>query len=334
MKNLPVKFMLSSLIFAGLVGAAPSPSTPASAKIDLEVLHQQVMLDKLGFGPGVLDGKGGASLINAFKGFQSARGLRVTGRADAPTLAALAPYRAWTPTKTLVLTADVLKGPFTWPFPTDPVEQGQLPALNYRNAAEGLAERFHTTPAILVALNPGGRLVAGATLVFPNALPASRAYKADDPVWAATLGSLNVDANQPQGKRIVVDKSDGVLRAFDAKDRLVAQFTATMGSSRDPLPIGTWAVKGADYNPKWTYNPAILKRADKSDPKVDVPAGPNSPIGVVWLDLSKPHYGIHGTNEPEKIGRAESNGCIRLTNWDAARLALMIKPGTTAVFQP
>lgn len=340
MKNLPLKFALSTILGTALGAASPPssavkpPSAASAATLDMDVLHLQVMLDKLGFGPGVLDGKGGASLVNAIKGFQESRGLRVTGKADAPTLGALEPYRGWTPTKTLILSDQSLQGPFTWPFPKDPVEQGKLPALNYRNAAEALAERFHTTPATLVSLNPGGRLVRGARLVVPNALPFTRAYKADDPVWATTLNQLNVNAEQPQAKRIVVDKSDGVLRVFGAADKLVAQFTATMGSSRDPLPIGKWTVKGADHNPKWTYNPAILKRADKSDPKVDVPAGPNSPIGVVWLDLSKPHYGIHGTNEPEKIGRAESNGCIRLTNWDAARLALMVKPGTPAVFQP
>ncbi len=322
--------VLLGIAALGLGGAAP----PTKSQVDLDVLHIQVMLDKLGFGPGVLDGKGGMALENALKGFQESRGMRVTGKADEVTLAALEPYRPWEPTKTLQITAASLRGPFTMPFPKDPVDQAKLPALDYRNALEALAERFHTTPATIVALNPGGRLAAGAWLVFPNSLPSSRDYPQSDPVWAATLGSLNVDAVQPQGKRIVVDKSDGVLRVFDDQDRLIAQFTATMGSASDPLPIGKWAVKGADYNPKWTYNPRILKRADKSDPKVEVPAGPNSPVGVVWLDLSKPHYGIHGTNEPEKIGRAESNGCIRLTNWDVARLALMIEPGTPAVFQP
>lgn len=326
---------VSSVVFLGVAALGLSAAAPVSnaPEVDPGVLHIQVMLDKLGFGPGVLDGKGGLALVNALKGFQDSRGLRMTGKADDATLAALARYRGIEPTKRLQLTAASLRGPFTRSFPTDPVAQGKLPALNYRNALEALAERFHTTPATLVALNRGGRLKAGAWLVFPNSLPSSRAYSQGDPVWASTLGSLNVDAVQPQGKRIVVDKSDGVLRVFDAQDKLIAQFTATMGSASDPLPIGRWTVKGADYNPKWTYNPGILKRADKRDPKVEVPAGPNSPVGVVWLDLSKPHYGIHGTSEPEKIGRAESNGCIRLTNWDAARLALMIKPGTPAVFQ-
>lgn len=326
------KLMLAAL--AVPLAASAQPATAPKPAIDMQVLHIQVILDKLGFGPGVLDGKGGQSLVAAIKGFEEARGLRVTGKAEGATLQALSAYKAWEPVKTLQVSEAALAGPFTSPFPKDPVEQAKLPGLEYRNALEKLAERFHTTPQVLVALNPGGKLFAGAWLKFPNTLPFSRAYTVSDDTWKVTLNQLNVSAEQPQAARLVVDKSEGVLRVYDDDDKLIALFSATIGSARDPLPIGKWTIKGAAYNPTWSYNPAILKKADKSDPKVEVPRGPNSPVGVVWLDLSKEHYGIHGTNEPEKIGRAESNGCIRLTNWDAARLALMVKPGTPAVFQP
>ncbi len=124
-----------------------------------------------------------------------------------------------------------------------------------------------------------------------------------------------------------------MLRVLDGQGKLLAQFTATMGSRAFPLPLGTWKIQGNAYNPTWQYDPALLVGADKSDPKLEIPAGPNNPVGVVWMDLSKEHYGIHGTSEPSRIGRAESSGCVRLTNWDAARLAQMIKPGIQAVFK-
>jgi lipoprotein-anchoring transpeptidase ErfK/SrfK len=154
-----------------------------------------------------------------------------------------------------------------------------------------------------------------------------------DAKWATTLRQLGVGTDQPKAASIEVDKSDGVLRVLDGQGKLLAQFTATMGSSQFPLPIGTWKIRGVGYNPPWQYNPALLANADKSDPKLEIPPGPNSPIGVVWIDLSKEHYGIHGTDEPSHIGRAESNGCIRLTNWDAARLAQMVGPDIKAVFR-
>ena len=144
---------------------------------------------------------------------------------------------------------------------------------------------------------------------------------------------LNVDATQPIADHVVVDKSDSVLRVLDKNDKLIAQFSATMGSEKDPLPLGNWKINGADYNPKFHYNLDLFWDAKKDDDPAMLPPGPNGPVGVVWIDLSKEHYGIHGTPNPGTIGRAESHGCIRLTNWDAARLAMMIKPGTKAVFK-
>jgi lipoprotein-anchoring transpeptidase ErfK/SrfK len=326
--------MTAALACATLATSAASAPSASSSEIDRSTLHVQVILDKLGFSPGVLDGKGGQSLTAALEGFQESRGLKETGEIDRPTLVALSRYKSWRPTVQLALSEEALKGPFINPLPEDVEAQAKLPGLYYRSVMESLAERFHTTPETLLALNsPETRLVPGTKIVFPNALPTSRDYETKDTNWTSRLNALNVSANQPEAARIVVDKSDGVLRVYDTRDRLVAQFPATMGSQRDPLPLGRWTIKGVAPNPEWTYNPEILKTADKSDPVLKIPPGPNNPVGIVWIDISKPHYGIHGTNEPEKIGRAESNGCIRLTNWDAARLSLMVKPGMPAVFQ-
>lgn len=315
--------------------AAPTPAAPApAAAIDMSVMHVQVLLDKLGFGPGVIDGKGGMSLKAALSGFQRSRDLPVTGEIDPATLKALYPYRAIRPIRVLALSPGDIAGPFVGPLPDDPALQAKLPTMGYANAVEGLAEKFHTTPATLAALNPGAQIRPGARLRFPNALPSSRAYDPKlKPDWRQTLSSLNVDAVQPQAERIVVDKSEGVLKVYDAADKLIAQFPATMGSTHDPLPIGNWKIQGAAYNPPFHYNPNLFWDASSSDKKQLLPPGPNGPVGVIWLDLDKPHYGIHGTSSPETIGRAESHGCIRLTNWDAARLSLMVKPGTPAKFQ-
>ncbi|RYD97133.1 MAG: murein L,D-transpeptidase [Sphingomonadales bacterium] len=327
-KSLAIAALLACIPPAAAEGAKPRPP------IDYTVLHAQVILDHLGFSPGILDGREGQSLTAALKGFQTSRGMKVSGELDAATLSALYPYRALRPVTRVTLDAAALRGPYVNPLPRDPAEQAKLASLAYTRPLEKLAEAFHTTPEMLVELNPGGGAIGvGASFVFPNALPASRDYPSslrED--WRQTLSDLNVSADQPAGDRVVVDKSESVLKVYQG-EQLVAQFNATMGSEKDPLPIGTWKINGADYNPKFHYNPDLFWDAKPGDEKAMLPPGPNGPVGVIWLDLSKEHYGIHGTPEPQTIGRTESHGCIRLTNWDAARLSLMVKPGTPAIFQ-
>ncbi|WP_380785769.1 L,D-transpeptidase family protein [Sphingomonas sp. R86521] len=320
--------VLGLAFMSAAVSAAPTPP------LDRGVLKVQVILDKLGFSPGVLDGRRGMTLTAAIKGFQENRGLPTTGELDQATVEALKPYAGVEATKTLTLSAAALAGPY-YVIPKGEDEQAKLPALGYRSPMEKLAEMFHTTPQVLMELNsPQTLLKPGTKVVFPNALPTSRAYDQKlKPDWLATLAMLNVDANQPQADKIVVDKSEKVLKAYDKAGKLVALFQVTTGSTHDPLPLGTWKINGADYNPKFHYNPALFWDAKKDDKKAMLPAGPNGPVGVVWLDLSKEHYGIHGTPVPELIGRTASHGCVRLANWNAARLAMMVKPGTPVVFQ-
>ena len=327
-------FALVSPGSAALAQPAPAQQAPAQG-VNMAVLHVQVILDHLGFSPGVLDGQRGMSLTAAIRGFQESRGLKRTGEIDAPTLAALKPYEGWTATKTLALSKQALAGPYINPIPHGEDKQAKLPGLYYRSPMEKLAEMFHTTPEVLMALNsPQTPLRPGTKVVFPNALPTSRAYPGDLPQhWRDTLNMLNVDANEPQAAKIVVDKSDSVLKVYDGKGRLVRQFQVTTGSTHDPLPIGHWKITALDYNPKFHFNPKLFWDASSKDTAAMLPPGPNGPVGVVWLDLSKEHYGIHGTPEPQLIGRTQSHGCVRLANWNAARLSLMVKPGTPVVFQ-
>ena len=322
------------------------------------LMQAQVVLDRIGFTPGVIDGKMGMSTVNALKGFQEARGLPITGELDQATQQALAQWQHIPATRVVTIPPEFANDQFVQ-IPKEREDQAKLPAMGYQSLGEKIAERFHTTEEVLAELNPqlsGGtgmpaEAQAGTNDTQPKPKP-SIAYKAGmqlrvpnigadkfdpaavkDPKWADTLRLLGVGTDQPKAAKIEVDKSDEVLRVLDGQGKLLAQFTATMGSSQFPLPIGTWKIRGVGYNPPWQYDPSLLATADKSDPKLEIPAGPNNPIGVVWIDLSKEHYGIHGTDEPSHIGRAESNGCIRLTNWDAARLAQMVGSGIEAVFK-
>ena len=187
-------------------------------------------------------------------------------------------------------------------------------------------------------------------LRLPNVLPSSRDYSGVQGNGAGVMSILNVDARQPQGDYVVVDKSEGVLKVYRGTPpggsgseegntadsdpaQLIAAFPVTMGSKQFPLPIGRWKATTYAFLPPFHYQPELLEGADKSKEDMKLPPGPNGPVGVAWLDLTKEHYGIHGTNEPQTIGRAESSGCIRMTNWDVLRLARMMKPGFTAIFQ-
>jgi lipoprotein-anchoring transpeptidase ErfK/SrfK len=300
----------------------------------MKTMQAQVALDKAGFSPGVIDGKSGTSLRRALSGFQTSRGLSVSGKIDDVTLKALGAGDPASAVSTVQIAPEDIAGPFTNPIPKEPADQARLPCLCYRTALEKLSEHYHTTPATLIALNsPDTPLKVGQAIKVPAAVPASRDYAGvKDEGWRRTLSDLGVDAKQPQGDKVVVDKSDGVLRVFSG-DKVVAQFPVTMGSQHDPLPIGSWKIRGFSYNPKFHYNPDLFWDAKPGDEKATLPAGPNGPVGVIWMDLSKEHYGIHGTPEPQTIGRTESHGCIRMTNWDAARLSLIVKPGTPAIFQ-
>lgn len=315
--------------------AAREPGVDAEReqRIDGTIFHAQVLLDRAGFSPGVIDALEGISFEAALRGFQEARGLDVTGELDQRTRQALLRDRSPS-TRRLRIDERDAQGPFVGSIPDDPAEQAEMERLGYRNLLEKIAEKFHTTPATIVALNdPRQPLRAGTVLVLPNVLPASRSYEGVSDEHAQLLSDLNVNAEQPQASRVVVDKSDRLVRVFGEDDRLIAQFPATMGSERDPLPLGNWEVLSVAFNPPFNYQPRLFWDADEDEEEQLLPPGPNGPVGVVWIDLDREHIGLHGTNAPETIKRAESHGCVRMTNWDAARLTQMIEDGMQVVFQ-
>jgi lipoprotein-anchoring transpeptidase ErfK/SrfK len=341
LRNLLVALSTAALATASAAQPQPktakpwvAPGTPGSP-IDGTIFHAQVLLSAAGFSTGVIDGRKGSSFKEAVRGFQEARGLGTSGELDGPTRAALLQQNR-SSTVNMKLGPTDISGNYVYPFPKKPEGQSKLPFAAYRNMLEEVAERYHTTPDTIVALNgPTALIGIGQTLRLPNVLPSSTNY-GGSPLkdeYRAWFVKLNVDANVPQGSYIIVDKSEGQLKVMDDADGLVAQFPVTTGSQHDPLPIGTWKVPTFSFLPPFHYQPDLFWDVDDSKDEKMLPPGPNGLVGVAWLDLSKEHYGIHGAPEPQNIGHTESHGCIRMTNWDVLRLSRMLKPGFRAVFQ-
>lgn len=274
---------------------------------DAALLRAQILLDRMHFSPGEIDGRGGTNTTRAIAGFQRHRGLEATGELDDRTWTALTEGDA-AALVSYTLTAEDVAGPFV-EIPDDMMVQSKQDALGYENVTEALGERFHASPALLRSLNPDAEFTAGTRIVVPNVADA---------------------APLAEPARVVVSKSDSVVRLVDAAGKVYAQFPASTGSEHDPLPVGEWKIEGVATDPTFHYNPDLFWDADPSHAKAVLPPGPNNPVGRVWIDLSKPHYGIHGTPEPANIGKTQSHGCIRMTNWSARRLAEVVKPGMAA----
>jgi lipoprotein-anchoring transpeptidase ErfK/SrfK len=220
----------------------------------------------------------------------------------------------------------------------DLMEQSKLESLGYSSVLELLAERFHATPALLQQLNPGKTFAADEEVVVPNVEPMQIPVPTPLATEAGSAAKESPDPKQtapPPPKpavRVSVSKSSSALTVTADDGKVVFYAPVTTGSEYDPLPIGEWKVNGVQLSPTFHYNPKLFWDADPSHAKAKIPAGPNNPVGLVWVDISKEHYGLHGTPEPAVIGRTESHGCVRLTNWDALRLAALVQPGTPVVF--
>ena len=318
-RELTVSLVIVLSLHAALGAQTRKKGPPKPAPLPCgDLVGFQVLLDRQGFSPGQIDGRPGANVSHALAALQSARGLPSSGQPDCATWHALGGDGSEPAIAAYTVTSDDLRGPFE-KIPKGPAEQATLATLGYESLLEALGERFHASPDLLKQLNPGA-IVEGREIRVPAVTPFNPDIKPTfDPAAA--------------GATIIVSRDDSALRATRSDGTTLFYAPVTTGSLHDPLPSGDYKVLGVSWHPTFHYNPDLFWDAKEGDEKATLKQGPNNPVGVVWIALSLEHYGLHGTPEPGNVGDTESHGCVRLTNWDAARLAALVKPGTPVEFR-
>jgi lipoprotein-anchoring transpeptidase ErfK/SrfK len=345
----------------------PATPQPGARQVPIvsETLTLQVMLDRAGFSTGEIDGRTGPNVRRAVAAFQRAHGVAESPELNDVTWQRLTEVSGVSaPLTEYVITALDVAGPYAPAIPADLVQQAKLKALDYENALEQLGEKFHASPDLLRQLNPGASFTAeGERILVPNVEPfelAAASRKPGEPVGTSGRASANGRGRgaSAEGRggtsagaegrggtsatpardgapavTIAVTKSTSALTVEDQTGRVLFHAPVTSGSEHDPLPIGTWKVTAIQQMPVFNYNPDLFWDADPKHSKARIAKGPNNPAGIVWIDLSKEHYGIHGTPEPSKIGHAASHGCVRLTNWDAQRVLQWARVGSVVEFR-
>jgi lipoprotein-anchoring transpeptidase ErfK/SrfK len=287
-----------------------TPPAAGSKTADPLILKVQVLLDRRSFSPGAIDGLAGQNYRHALLAFEAAHGLPRSQRLTAAVFNDLAADKAPV-VATYVISPQDVKGPFDPDVGENFVKMSKQKHLGYSSPKEMLAERFHMAQSLLAALNPGadfGRAGVRILVADPHPPPLAEA------------ASLRVD------------KRTEMVTALGPDGKAYAAFPATVGSTERPSPKGRFKVLGVAQNPDYVYDPRKLTWGPRSHGKLHIPPGPNGPVGVVWIALSAKDYGIHGTPQPQLIGKTASHGCVRLTNWDAEELSHAVKPGTPVRF--
>ncbi|WP_064705623.1 L,D-transpeptidase [Rhizobium bangladeshense] len=290
--------------------APEEPVITLQGKSKLEIVALQVFLDRAGISPGVIDGHMGSNVTKAIYAYDQMTGSKLDPNNTDAILEELR-MTGGLPVVSYTITPADAAGPFVAQIPEDYAHKAMLPSLAYTSTTEMLAERFHMDEAFLREMNPGADFSLPGTVI--------KVVNPGEPKTGEVA-------------RIIADKGRKQVFAYDGAGNLLAAYPASIGSADTPSPSGTVTVERVALNPGYTYNPKINFQQGANDKILNIPPGPNGPVGTVWMALSKPTYGIHGTPDPSKIGRTQSHGCIRLTNWDATELAKMVKPGVTVEF--
>ncbi|MGO4524813.1 L,D-transpeptidase family protein [Microvirga sp. 2MCAF35] len=289
-----------------------SAESSKNKEIDPALVKAQVLLDRARFSPGVIDGHSGENLRNAIKAFEATHDLKSDGDLDEESWAKLKETSSDPALIEYTIKGEDIKGPFVT-IPEKMEDQAKLDHLGYSSPEELLAEKFHMDMDLLKALNPDKSFDKAGTSILV----------------------ANVEANpsdSEKASKIEIVKNEHMLRVLNKDGAVVATYPASVGSEEKPAPSGSFKVRAVAPNPNYTYNPDYAFKGVKTKEKFEIKPGPNNPVGSTWIDLSIESYGIHGTPEPEKVGKAYSHGCVRLTNWDVDALSKLIEKGTPVDF--